>query len=76
MLGLLASLRHFPVVTHGELLELVGRRGLRGRGLSAVDAHLIGSVALAPGAQLWTRDRRLLTVAREVGSRVRARFGR
>lgn len=38
-----------------------------GRGLSAVDAHLIGSVLLIPTAQLWTRDKRLRSVAGELG---------
>lgn len=67
VLGLLADLHTFPVVTHRELLELVDRRRLWGRGLSAVDTHLLGSVALVPGARLWTRDRRLLAAARDVG---------
>lgn len=67
VLGLLADLHPFPVVTHRELLGLVDKRRLWGRGLSAVDTHLLGSVALVPGGQLWTRDRRLLAVAREVG---------
>lgn len=67
VLALLTNLRTFPLVTHAELLELVERRRLWGRGISAVDAHLLGSVAVVPGAQLWTRDRRLLMAAREVG---------
>ncbi|UUZ45461.1 type II toxin-antitoxin system VapC family toxin [Janibacter limosus] len=69
VVGLLADLHTFPVVTHRELLELVDRRRLWGRGLSAVDTHLLGSVALVPGGRLWTRDRRLLAAARDVGVR-------
>lgn len=59
VLGLLASLRRFPLLSHHEVLELVEARRLWGRGLSAADAHLLGSAALSAGAGLWTRDKRL-----------------
>lgn len=65
-LELLGRLRPFPVLTHGELMALVDQRQLWGRGLSAVDAHLIGSVLLAPETLLWTRDRRLKRTAGEL----------
>lgn len=67
VLTLLADLWHFPTLTHDEVLDLVERRSLWGRGLSAVDAHLLGAVALVPGAQLWTRDKRLHAACRELG---------
>lgn len=67
MLGLLANLYQFPTVTHPEILHLVEHRRLWGRGLSAIDANLLGSVALVQGAQLWTRDKRLKAVCAEVG---------
>jgi predicted nucleic acid-binding protein len=67
VLALLGNLRTFPVLTHEEVLALVDRRRLWGRGLSAIDAHLLGSVALVPGARLWTRDKRLLAACRERG---------
>lgn len=67
ILGLLGSLRAFPVLTHEETLRLVDRGRLWGRRLSAVDAHLLGSVLLVPGARLWTRDKRLLAACREAG---------
>ena len=51
----LAHLRQFPVLSHDELLTLVAAHALWGRGLSPVDAHLLGSVTLVPGARLWTR---------------------
>lgn len=66
LLALLSSLGSFPVLTHDELMALVEANKLWGRGLSAVDAHLIGSVLLTPGAMLWTRDKRLRAVAREL----------
>lgn len=67
MLGLLANLNHPPTVTHPETLHLVERRHLWGRGLSAIDVNLLGSVALVDGAQLWTRDKRLKSVSTDVG---------
>jgi predicted nucleic acid-binding protein len=67
VLGLLANLHQFPTVTHFEILHLVEHRRLWGRGLSAIDANLLGSVALEDGGRLWTRDKRLKAVCTEVG---------
>ncbi|WP_109474141.1 type II toxin-antitoxin system VapC family toxin [Ornithinimicrobium cavernae] len=64
---LLGSLRRFPVLRHEEVPALVAGRRLWGRGLSAVDAHLLGSVALVEGGVLWTRDKRLRSACQEVG---------
>jgi hypothetical protein len=58
VLDLLANLHRFPTAGHREILDLMQRRRLWGRGLSAVDVHLMAAVILVPGAQLWTRDRR------------------
>ena len=63
LLGLIGALRPFPVLTHDEALTLVDRNQLWGRGLSAVDAHLLGSAQIQPGGVLWTRDKRLLSAA-------------
>ena len=60
VLTLLENLQGFPVLTHEEVMALVDGRQLWGRGLSAVDVHLLGSVMLVGGARLWTRDKRLL----------------
>jgi predicted nucleic acid-binding protein len=65
VLTLLESLRGFPILTHEEVMALVDGRQLWGRGLSAVEVHLLGSVMLVGGAQLWTRDKRLLTACRD-----------
>ncbi|BBX72410.1 type II toxin-antitoxin system VapC family toxin [Mycobacterium shinjukuense] len=67
VLDLLANLYQFPTVTHPEVLHLIDRRRLWGRGLSAVDLHLLGSVALVVGAGLWTRDKRLKAACADVG---------
>lgn len=67
ILALLASLAQFPVVRHEELLHLVDSQRLWGRGLSSVDAGLLGSVLLVEGAQLWTRDKRLIAACVKAG---------
>lgn len=67
VLELVGSLRALPSLAHSELLALVDGRRLWGRGLSSVDAHLLGSVLLSDGALLWTRDTRLATACREIG---------
>lgn len=67
VLDLLANLWQFPTARHDEILHLVEKRQLWGRGLSAVDAHLMAAVAMVEGARLWTRDKRLKAASREVG---------
>lgn len=49
-----------------EVLAFVERCGLAGRGIGYIDAHLLASVRLTPGARLWTRDKRLAEVADEL----------
>ncbi|OBH62207.1 ribonuclease [Mycobacterium intracellulare] len=67
VLDLLANLRRFPTVQHDEILHLTEQRKLHGRGLTAVDVHLMAAVAMVDGAQLWTRDKRLKTASVDVG---------
>ncbi|EAQ00079.1 hypothetical protein JNB_07909 [Janibacter sp. HTCC2649] len=67
VLGLLANLRPFPTLGHDEVLAFVEGRRLWGRGLSAADAHLVGAVTLVSGGQIWTRDKRLVAAANDVG---------
>jgi len=67
VLDLLANLRQFPTIQHDEILHLTDRRELFGRGLSAVDVHLMAAVAVIEGAQLWTRDKRLKAASVDVG---------
>lgn len=48
---------------HEEVLELVERNRLFGRGIGYVDAHLLAATALSEDAFLWTFDRKLAAVA-------------
>jgi hypothetical protein len=50
-----------------EVRLFIQRQALTGREIGYGDAHILLSTRLTPGAGLWTRDRRLLTVARTLG---------
>ena len=66
----LALLRRLPaavVATDDEVQTMIERQGLHGRGIGYIDAHLLAALLLSEGAQLWTRDRRLQTVAMDLG---------
>jgi predicted nucleic acid-binding protein len=64
MLGALESL---PVATPAELLALIERRALFGRGCGFVDVSLLASALLSGSTLLWTTDKRLAGVAAELG---------
>ena len=61
-----------PQAPQDEALGFIVRHGLMGRGIGYVDVHLLASVILVGTARLWTRDKRLSLVAREV----KVTFGR
>jgi predicted nucleic acid-binding protein len=46
-----------------EVFQFIERQGLAGLGIGYVDAHLLASTRLTSGSSLWTRDKRLLSVA-------------
>ena len=59
VLARLASMTMTPVADPAELLSFVKRFELFGTGVGYIDAHLLASTLLAPGAKLWSRDKRL-----------------
>jgi predicted nucleic acid-binding protein len=66
----LSDLRDLPqaiVAEDEEVLRLIDRHALFGRGIGYVDAHLLAATRLTVGSKLWTRDRRLHTVAAQLG---------
>jgi predicted nucleic acid-binding protein len=66
MLRDLQALQAPRVAEHAEVLALIERAPLWGRGIGWVDAHLLASVLL-DGLHLWTLDRRLASVAGNLG---------
>lgn len=68
VVALLHNLPRATIATDREVLGFIEARRLMGRGLGYVDAHLLASVVLTPGAALWTRDRNLAVVAADLDS--------
>ena len=66
VLALLGRLPSAPAATQAEALAFLERRRLMGRGIGFVDVHLLASAVLAAPARLWTLDRRLAAIAREL----------
>lgn len=66
-LQLLPLLPMAQVADHVEVMALVDRYRLYGRGVGYVDVHLLTTVVLKPGMLLWTRDKRLQAVAEQLG---------
>jgi len=68
--AVLRDLRDLPQATVAEnelVLNFIERSTLFGRGIGYIDAHLLAAVRLTPDAKLWTADRRLQSVAAELG---------
>ena len=66
ILSLLQALPMIPVVELQEFLYFVDSNNLMGRGIGFVDVNLLASAQLA-GVPLWTRDKRLKSVAVGLG---------
>ena len=66
ILGLLAALPQAKMAQEQEVLLFIERHGLMGRGIGYIDAHLLTATALNEGARLWTRDKRLDSLACEL----------
>jgi len=65
----LSHLQDLPqavVASDDEVLRLIDRHPLFGRGIGYVDAHLLAAALLTAGSKLWTRDRRLQAVAAQL----------
>lgn len=67
VLDLLATLDSTPMATPEELLALVERKALAGRGCGFVDVSLLASALLAGATVIWTLDKRLAAIAAEWG---------
>jgi predicted nucleic acid-binding protein len=62
VLALLSALPSAVVATDEEVLGLIERHRMMGKGLGYIDVHLIASVMLTESEQLWTRDKKLQAV--------------
>ena len=66
-LELLPLLPMALVADHLEVMALVDRHHLYGRGVGYVDVHLLTAAVLLPGTLLWTHDKRLQAAASQLG---------
>ena len=67
VMSLLSDLPSCTEATNDEVLQLIQRHQLMGRGIGFVDAHLLAAAMLSPATTLWTRDPRLERIALELG---------
>jgi len=63
VLQLLKALPQGIVASDEEVLFFIERNALMGQGIGYVDAHLLAATALGGSTPLWTRDKRLRSVA-------------
>lgn len=66
---LLAAIVDLPKATMAEdeeVLRFISDYSLFGLGVGYIDVHLLAAVKLTAGASLWTRDKRLLRVAKKL----------
>ena len=62
-----AKLPEISVARHEEVLFFIEHHQLMGTGIGYIDAHLLTASVLHGATQLWTRDRRMMAVADELG---------
>jgi len=67
ILALLSDLPRAIIASEEEVLFFIERHGLMGRGIGYIDAHLLAATSLEDSARLWTRDKRLLGIAQDLG---------
>ena len=65
IIALLDALPPVHKANDGEVLFFIERHALNGRGIGLIDIHLLASCFIG-GCLLWTADKRLQAVAREL----------
>lgn len=65
IIALLHALPHATKVEDDEILLFMEQRHLMGRGIGLIDAHILASCCI-DDCLLWTRDKRLQVVAKEL----------
>jgi len=66
ILGHLLELPAISLATDKEVRHFIERRDLMARGVGYLDMHLLASVNLHGHAALWTRDKRLAAISRDL----------
>lgn len=66
----LGELNRLPKVIearHDETLFMIENNQLMGKGISFIDAHLLASCKINAACRLWTQDKRLQQLAKDIG---------
>ena len=66
----LELLQNLPTASLADISEVTGfidAFSLFGKGIGYVDIHLLASVVLSSDTTLWSRDKRLISVAKSLG---------
>ena len=71
LLALYKAMRQAASVADAEVVEFVRHHKISGRGIGWIDAHLLAS-AIVAHSTLWTADRPLAAIARDIGVAYRA----
>lgn len=66
LLAAYAEIHRAVMVPHAEVVEFVRSRGLEGRGIGWIDAHLLAST-IVERCRLWTADGTLADMATKLG---------
>ena len=67
ILGFLKDLPMALEASHDEILKGIDVYALYGKGIGIADTAILCSALITPGASLFTLDRRLATIAQELG---------
>lgn len=54
------------VAANSEVLQFIERYSLMGKGVGYIDVHLLASTAITDGARIWSRDKRLMSIAEKL----------
>lgn len=66
-LGHLKELITLPTVSTQDVLLFIETNKLYSRGIGLIDAHLLASTLIVPDTQIWTTDKSLESIARDMG---------
>ena len=72
VIALIRGLPRAVLADDDEILRLIEQESLYGAGIGYVDAQLLAATRLTPDTSLWTRDKRLSTVAEQLGLNFKA----
>ena len=64
LMGDLSRLPSTVVAQQGEVLAFIEKHELMGEGVGYLDIHLLASVVLSADMLLWTKDKKLASLAR------------